>query len=42
MYILGDIVRLFEDEHKSVWKGENVLQSNYGISVMHDHENNIL
>ena len=35
-------VRLFGDEHKSVSKSENALQSNHVISVLQDPENNII
>ena len=37
---LGEIVRLFGDERKSVSKGEHKPKSNHFISAMQDPENN--
>ena len=35
-----EFICLFEDEHKSVSKGENELKSNHSLSVMQNPNNN--
>ena len=39
---IGEIVRLFGDEHKTVTKGENALNSNHIINVVQDPDCGVL
>ena len=39
---LSEIMRVFTDEHKTVAKGENALNSNHVLNVTQDHENGML
>ena len=39
---IEEIVRLFRDEHKTVTKGENALNSNHIINVVQDPDCGVL